>query len=192
MCLDNVLGKALTPRNCRGIAEPELLLGGVSGVRARAADIDGFLFAFLTTTLPLRVMFPLAVQLATSSPPNCRCHCGNDINLPCFLIRRSLQRIPSWLPTSSSASLPKNLRQFVILLSVRTTCWKKVRIDANNAKDSKVEPPVSMSGGKNAVHLQLIGADPDVLVNDASTIKVLGICLWLGDLNNDLVRRRPA
>ena len=38
MCLGNFLGKALAPLNCRGIAEPELLLGGVGGVRARAAD----------------------------------------------------------------------------------------------------------------------------------------------------------
>ncbi len=49
-----------------------------------------------------------------------------------------------------------------------------------------------MSGGKIAAYLQLVGADPVVSVDGAGAIVVLGNCLWLGDLNNDLVRRRPA
>ena len=45
--------------NCHGIAEPELLLGGVSGVCTRTADVDGLLLVFLATAPPLRVCFPL-------------------------------------------------------------------------------------------------------------------------------------
>ncbi len=81
-----MLGKALTPLNCRGIAEPELLLGRGGGACARAADVDGLHLAFLATVPPLRVMFPLAARLATSSPPDCRRHCGDGVNLPRFLI----------------------------------------------------------------------------------------------------------
>ncbi len=55
-------------------------------------------------------------------------------------------------------------------------------------------PPAPMSGGKIAAYLQLVGADPDpvVSVDGAGAIVVLGNCLWLDDLDNDLVQRRPA
>jgi hypothetical protein len=41
----DVLGKALAPLHCSGVAEPELLLIWVSGVYAHAADEDCLLFA---------------------------------------------------------------------------------------------------------------------------------------------------
>ena len=36
----DMLSEALAPLHRRGVAEPELLLGGVGGVRAHAADED--------------------------------------------------------------------------------------------------------------------------------------------------------
>ncbi len=71
MCLGDMLGKALASLNCRGIAEPELLLCGVGGVCARAADVGGYFIATLATAPLLRMMFPLAARLATSSLPDC-------------------------------------------------------------------------------------------------------------------------
>ena len=50
-----MLGKALAPLNCHGIAEPELLLCGVRGVCARAADVGGYFIAILATAPPLQL-----------------------------------------------------------------------------------------------------------------------------------------
>ncbi len=69
---------------------------------------------------------------------------------------------------------------------------KKVGIDAEDAKDSEVEPLVPMSGGKIAVHPQLIGADPAVPVDGAGTLVICCNRLRLGDLNNDRVRWRTT
>ena len=64
---------------------------------------------------------------------------------------------------------------------------KRVGINADDAEDSEVEPLVPMSGGKIAVHPQLIGMDPVVPVNGAGTLVICCSHLWLGDLNNDLL-----
>ncbi len=98
---------------------------------------------------------------------------------------------------SLSASLPKNSRQLIVLLSAWTSCWKKGRrqrrqVDADDAKDSKIEPLVPMFGGEIAVHPQLIGADPVMPVDGAGALVVLCDCLWLGNLDNDLVWQRLA
>jgi hypothetical protein len=69
---------------------------------------------------------------------------------------------------------------------------KKVGIDADDAKDSEVEPLVPMSGGKIAVHPQLIVVDPVVPVDGAGTIVICYNRLRLGDLNNDRVRWRTT
>ena len=51
---------------------------------------------------------------------------------------------------------------------------KKVGIDADDAEDSEVEPLVPMSGGKIAVHPQLIRTDPVVPVDGAGTLVIGG------------------
>ena len=60
MCLGNVLGKALAPLNCRGIAETELLLQFVCIVHAQAADLGCQRLAFAAETPSLSMMPPLA------------------------------------------------------------------------------------------------------------------------------------
>jgi hypothetical protein len=69
---------------------------------------------------------------------------------------------------------------------------KKVGIDADDAEDSKVEPLVPTSGGKIAVHPQLIGANHVVSVDGAGTLVICCNRLRLGDLNNDRVRWRTT
>ena len=69
---------------------------------------------------------------------------------------------------------------------------KKVGIDADDAEDSEVEPLVPMSGGKIAVHPQLIGTDPVVPVDGTGTLVICCNRLRLGDLNNDRVRWRTT
>ena len=64
---------------------------------------------------------------------------------------------------------------------------KRVGINADDAEDSEVEPLVPMSGGKIAVHPQLIGTDPVVPVDGAGTLVICCNHLRLGDLNNDLL-----
>ena len=67
---------------------------------------------------------------------------------------------------------------------------KTVGIDADNAKNSEVEPLVPMFGGEIAVLPQFVGTDPVVPVNGAGTLVICRDCLRLGDLDNDLVRWR--
>ncbi len=69
---------------------------------------------------------------------------------------------------------------------------KKVGVDADNAKDSEVDPLVPMFSGKIVVHPQLVSSDPVVPVNGAGALVVLGDRLWLGALDNDLVRRHSS
>ncbi len=65
---------------------------------------------------------------------------------------------------------------------------KTVGIDADDAENSEVEPLVPMFGGEIAVLPQFVGTDPVVPVNGASTLIICSDRLWLGNLNNDLVR----
>ena len=69
---------------------------------------------------------------------------------------------------------------------------KKVGVDTDDAEDSEVETLVPMSGGEIAVHPQLVGADPVVLVNGAGTLVICCDHIQLGDLDNDLVRWRTT
>jgi len=48
----DVLGEAITPLRRHRVAEPELLLCGVGGVRTHAADINRILHAALMLHLP--------------------------------------------------------------------------------------------------------------------------------------------
>ena len=137
MCLGDMLGKALAPLNCCGIAETGLLMGGVGGIRACAADVDGLLFVFLANAPPLRVMFPLAVGLATSSPPDCRRCCGDGVNLvPRFLIRHSPRQanpllVVNELVHDSSKELEAACRPVVCRDNLLE---KTVGVNTNNAK----------------------------------------------------------
>ena len=185
MCLGEVLGKALAPLNCRGIALPELLLCGVGGVCARAADVGGYFIAILATAPPLRMMFPLAARFATSNLPDCwRCYGGDVCNCPNVLFCRCPRQtnpllIVDELIRESSKEL-KAARCPVVCTD--DLLVKKVGVNANDAE----------LGDEIAVHPQLVGMDPVVLVNGASAIIVLGNRLWLGNLNDDFVQRRPA
>jgi hypothetical protein len=49
-----------------------------------------------------------------------------------------------------------------------------------------------MFSGKIVVHPQLVSSDPVVPVNGAGALVVLGDRLWLGALDNDLVRRHSS
>ena len=161
MCLGIILGKALAPLNCCRIAEPELFLGGVGGVRARAADVDGLLLAFLATTPSPHVMFPLAAWLATSSPLDCRRRCSYGINHPCFLICCSLRQAnPILFVDKHVRETSKELEAACLpVVCTDDLLEKKVCINANDAEDSEVEPSIPMSGGEVVVHPQLIGTD---------------------------------
>ena len=77
MCLGNVLGKALAPLNCRGIAEPELLQQFICIMCAQAADVGCLLFAFAKEAPSLSVMSPLAVLEAMCLPYLRHCGGGN-------------------------------------------------------------------------------------------------------------------
>ncbi len=59
MSLANVLDKALAPLHQRGVAEPELLLGGIGGMCACATDIDRMLLAALASASSLNSMIIL-------------------------------------------------------------------------------------------------------------------------------------
>ncbi len=63
----------------------------------------------------------------------------------------------------------------------------KEGIVADDAKDSKVESLVQMFVGVIAVHPQLIGVDPVVPVDGASTLVICYNYLWLVYLYYDLV-----
>jgi hypothetical protein len=90
---------------------------------------------------------------------------------------------------SSSASLQKN---YHLVVRMEHLLEKKVGIDTDDAEDSEVEPLVPMSGGKIAVHPQLIGANHVVSVNGAGTLVICCNRLRLGNLNNDHVRWRTT
>ena len=186
MCLGNVLGKALTPLNCHGIAEPELLLGGVGGMRAPAADVDGLFLAFLATAPPMCMMFPLAAWLATSSPHDCwRCCSGGIRDCPRFLFCRCpCQTNPLLIVDELVRKSPKELEAACHpVVCTDNLLVKKVGVNANNAYDSEVEPLFPILGGEIVVHLQLVGTDPVVSVEGAGTIIVLGDCFWLMTLS---------
>ena len=183
MCLGEVLGKALAPLNCRGIALPELLLCGVGGVCARAADVGGYFIAILATAPLLHMMFPLAARLASSSLLDCwHCYSGGVRDCPCILFCRCPRQtnpllIVNELVHKSSKELEAACRPVVCTDDLLV---KKVGVNANNAEDSEVEPLCPILCGKIVVHPQLVGTDPVVSVNGAGAIVVLGDCLLAG------------
>ena len=84
----DMLSKALAPLHRRGVAEPELLLVGVGGVRTHAADKDRFPHAALAAASPLCAMSTL-FMLHLECFPDCRLLCvGSTIPLRVW-IRRS-------------------------------------------------------------------------------------------------------
>ena len=56
----DVLGEAITPLHCRRVAEPELLLRGIGGMRAHAPDINRMLHAALDAVPSLIVALNLS------------------------------------------------------------------------------------------------------------------------------------
>jgi hypothetical protein len=66
---------------------------------------------------------------------------------------------------------------------------KKLGVNADDARDSVVEPLVPMFGGEIAAHPQIVRVDPVVPADGACALVVLCDCLWLGNLDSDLVWR---
>jgi hypothetical protein len=185
-----MLGKALASLRQRGVAEPELLLGGIGGMRTRAADVDRMLLAVLASAPSLNTVSPLAARLATNSPPDRRRRCSGGVHNPsCILFHRCPRQANPLLVVNELVCKPSKELEATCRPVVRMDdlLEKKVGINADNSEDSEVEPLVPMFGGKIAVHPQLVGADSVVPVDDAGALVELHNRPWLGDLDNDLV-----
>jgi hypothetical protein len=180
MCLGNVLGKALASLHQCGVAEPELLLGGVGGVHARAVDVDRMLLAVLASAPSLNTMSPLATWLVANSPPDSRRHCSGDIHNPpppLILFLGCPRQVNPLLVVDELVCKPsKELKAACSpVVPMDNLLEKKVGINADDAKDSKVEPLVPMFGGEIGVHPQLVGAHLFVPVDGAGALVVLPI-----------------
>jgi hypothetical protein len=183
----DVLGEAIIPLRRRRVAEPELLLCGVGGMRAHAADINIMLRAALDAAPSLIAALHLAALESKGAldprPPTscsataCRPRHANPLVVVDELVRELAKEFEA-----------------ACLLVVRMDhlLKKKVGIDADDAKDSEVEHLVPMSGGEIAVHPQFVGADPVVPVNGAGTLVICCHRPRLGDLDNDLFRWRTT
>ena len=190
----DVLGKAITPPRRRRVAEPELLLCGISGVRAHAADINRMLRAALDAAPSLIAALHLAAFESKGALDRRRCCVGGVHDPPHVLFRRRLGHVNTLVVVDELVRELAKEFEAAGLLVVRMghLLKKKVGIDTDDAEDSEVEPLVPMSGGEIAVHPQFVGADPVVPVNVASTLVICRDRLWLGDLDNDLVRWRTT
>jgi hypothetical protein len=150
----DVLGKALAPLRGCWVAEPELLLGGVGGVRAHAADKDCLLCAGFVFASPLRATIPLALLLDCHPDHRRRGRGG-------ILTRRQSPRhatillVIDELVRESSKELEA---AHCPVVCADDLLKKKVGVDANDAEDTEVEPLVPMFGAEIAVQLQLIGS----------------------------------
>ena len=190
----NVLGEAIAPLHHRWVAEPELLLRGIGGVRVRAADVGKMLCAALDAAPSLMVAVHVAGLESNGSPDFCCC-CGGVVRdcprvLFCHCPRQTNPLLIVDELVRESSKEPEAARCPVICTD--DLLVKMVGVNTNDAEDSEVEPLCPILGGKIAVHPQLVGMDPVVSVNGAGAIVVLGDRLWLGNLDDDLVRRRPA
>ena len=84
----DVLGEAITPLRRRRVAEPELLLCGVGGVRAHAADINRMLRAALDAAPSLIVALHLAALESKGALDRRRCCVGGVHDPPNVLFCR--------------------------------------------------------------------------------------------------------
>ena len=84
----DVLGEAITPPHRRRVAEPELLLCGISGVRAHAADINRMLRAALDAAPSLIAALHLAALESKGALDRRRCCVGGVHDPPHVLFRR--------------------------------------------------------------------------------------------------------
>ena len=152
MLVVDVLCEALVPLH--RLAEPELFLVGVGGVRALAADVDCLLRASFAATSSLRAMIPLALFLECL--PDHRRRSRGDV-----LTRRRSPRhatillVVDELVRESSKELEAARRPVVCEDNLLK---KKVGVDANDAEDTEVEPLVPMFGAEIAVQPQLVGS----------------------------------
>ena len=174
----DVLGEAIAPLHRRWVAEPELLLRDIGGMRAHAADVSRMLCAALDSAPSLIVAVHVA-GLASNGPPDRWCCCGGVVRDPPVLFCHCLRQtnpllIVDKLVHESSKELEAAHHPVVCTDNLLV---KKVGVNANNAKDSEVEPLCPILGGKIAVHPQLVGTDPVVSVDGAGAIVVLGDCL---------------
>ena len=75
----DMLGEAIAPLHRRWVAEPELLLHGIGGVRARAADVGRMLRAALDAAPSLIVAVQVA-GLEWNGPPDRWCCCSGVVH----------------------------------------------------------------------------------------------------------------
>ena len=185
----DVLGESITPLRRHRVAEPELLLCGIGGVRAHAADINRMLCAALDAAPSLSMMSPVAVLEPKGPPDGRRCCAGGVHDPPHVLFRRRPRHAnPLIVVDELVRELAKEFKAaYHLVVRMDHLLEKKVGIDADDAEDSEVEPLVPMSGGEIAVHPQFVGADPVVPVDGAGTLVICCNHLRLGDLNNDLL-----
>ncbi len=100
-------------------------------------------------------MIPLAMRLATNSPPDRRRRCSGGIHAPpCILLRRCPRQANPLLVVDELIREPsKELKAaWCPVVRMDDLLEKKAGIDADDAKHSKVEPLVPILGGKIAAH----------------------------------------
>jgi len=147
-----LLGEALAPLH--RLAEPELFLVGVGGMRALAADVDCLLRASFAATSSLREMIPLAFFLECL--PDHRHHSrGNVLTHRRSPRHATILLVVDELVRESSKELEAAHRPVVCADNLLE---KKIGVDANDAEDTNVEPLVPMFGAEIAVQPQLVGS----------------------------------
>jgi len=147
-----VLGEALAPLH--RLAEPELFLVGVGWVRALAADVDCLLCASFAATSSLCAMIPLALFLECL-PDHRRRSCGDVLTCRRSPRHATILLVVDELVCESSKELEAARCPIVC---VDDLLEKKIGVDANDAKDTNVEPLVPMFGAEIAVQPQLVGS----------------------------------
>ena len=147
----DVLGEALAPLRGCWVAEPELLLDGVGGVRAHAAVKDCLLRAGFVFASPLRATIPL-VLLLDCLPDRRRCSRGGVLTRRQSPRHATILLVVDKLVRESSKELEAARRPGVCADDLLK---KKVGVDTNDAEDTKVEP---LFGAEIAVQLQLVGS----------------------------------
>ena len=136
----DVLGEALAPLH--RLAEPELLLVGISGVGAHAADKDCLPCAVLAAVSPLPSMILLALFLV-HPPDHRRCSRGVVLTRCRSSCHARILLVVDELVRESSKELEAAHRPLVCMDNLLE---KKVGVDANDAEDTKVQPLVPPNG----------------------------------------------
>jgi hypothetical protein len=186
----DVLCEALAPLH--SLAEPELFLVGIGGVRALTADVDCLLRASFAAASSLPAFSPLLLPLVLL--PECLLNHRRHSRSGILTHRQSLSHatillVVNELVRESSKELEAARRPLVCSDDLLK---KEVSIDANNAQDTEVEPLVPMFRAEIAVQPQLVGADPVVSVDRAGALVISLNCLRLVNLDDHLVGRRLA